>query len=147
MGSVSNFKYYIIFIVDFSRMTWLYLLLNRSEVSSCFARFIKEESTQHSYWWFQIWNVILSLLMISALWLGFTCCTIDQKLILVFALFIKEVTTQRSSVTRFSDLIMLWNLNLDNFSLWFMIMPLYMKHLVPILLNKMECQRENIATY
>lgn len=45
---ISNLKYYIIFIDDFSRMTWLYLLHNRSEVSSCFALFIKELSTQHS---------------------------------------------------------------------------------------------------
>jgi len=34
MSSVKGFKYFLIFVDDISRMTWLYLLKERSEVSS-----------------------------------------------------------------------------------------------------------------
>jgi len=32
--SIKDFRYFLLFIDDFSRMTWLYLLKERSEVSS-----------------------------------------------------------------------------------------------------------------
>jgi transposase InsO family protein len=37
--SISGCKYYIIFVDDFSKYTWMYLLHHKSNVYSCFAKF------------------------------------------------------------------------------------------------------------
>ena len=44
--SKSGFKYFITFVDDYSRTTWLYLMKNRSEVFSHFANFCSEIRTQ-----------------------------------------------------------------------------------------------------
>lgn len=49
--SVTNyfkFKYYLLFIDDFTRMTWLYLIHDRSEVLTCFEQFLHEIQMQFS---------------------------------------------------------------------------------------------------
>ncbi|XP_020258205.1 uncharacterized protein LOC109834580 [Asparagus officinalis] len=46
--SVQGFRYFIIFVDDFSRMTWLYLLKERSEVSHVIELFYNEIKTQFS---------------------------------------------------------------------------------------------------
>lgn len=49
--SVTNyykFKYYLLFIDNFTRMTWLYLIHVRSEVLTCFEQFLHEIQTQFS---------------------------------------------------------------------------------------------------
>jgi len=43
--SVQDFKYFIIFVDDFSRMTWLYLLKERSEVSGVIELLFNEIKT------------------------------------------------------------------------------------------------------
>jgi len=43
--SVSGFRYFVTFIDCFSRVTWLYLMKNKSEVLSCFRDFHKEVQT------------------------------------------------------------------------------------------------------
>jgi len=40
--SIKNFRYFLLFVDDFSRMTWLYLLKERSEVSSVIELFFNE---------------------------------------------------------------------------------------------------------
>jgi hypothetical protein len=37
--SVGRFKYYVSFIDDFSKLTWIYLIKNKSEVFQCFSDF------------------------------------------------------------------------------------------------------------
>lgn len=44
--NVRKFRYYVIFVDDHSRMSWLYLLKDRSEVFSCFKKFVNEIKTQ-----------------------------------------------------------------------------------------------------
>lgn len=46
MPNLGNYKYYVIFIDDYSRMTRLYLLKDRSEVFKCFQIFVNEIKTQ-----------------------------------------------------------------------------------------------------
>ena len=38
--SYNDFRYFVIFIDDFSRATWLYLLKSKSEVFLCFQEFV-----------------------------------------------------------------------------------------------------------
>ena len=42
MPSIKSFRYFLFFADDFSRMTWLYLLKKRSEVSSVIESFFNE---------------------------------------------------------------------------------------------------------
>ena len=44
--SKSGFRYFVTFVDDYSRMTWLYLMKNRSEVFSCFTTFCAEIQNQ-----------------------------------------------------------------------------------------------------
>ena len=44
--SKSGFKYFVTFVDDYSRTTWLYLMKNRSEVLSHFSHFCSEIQTQ-----------------------------------------------------------------------------------------------------
>ncbi|KAK8956812.1 hypothetical protein KSP39_PZI000126 [Platanthera zijinensis] len=44
--SISGFRYFITFIDDYSRMTWLYLLRDRSELPRIFRAFVVETRTQ-----------------------------------------------------------------------------------------------------
>ena len=44
--SPTEFKYFVTFIDDFSRVTWLYLMKNRSELFSHFSAFCAEIQTQ-----------------------------------------------------------------------------------------------------
>jgi len=46
--SSKDFRYFLIFVDDFSRMTWLYLLKERSEVSGVIELFHNEIKTQYS---------------------------------------------------------------------------------------------------
>ena len=46
--SKSGFKYFVTFVDDFSRVTWLYLMKNRSEVFTHFCAFVAEIKTQFS---------------------------------------------------------------------------------------------------
>ena len=48
MPSIKGFRYFLLFIDDFSRMTWLYLLKERSEVSSVIESFFNEIKNQFS---------------------------------------------------------------------------------------------------
>jgi hypothetical protein len=41
IDSYNGFKYYVIFVDDFSRATWLYLMKNKSEVFFSFSKFCK----------------------------------------------------------------------------------------------------------
>ena len=40
INSYNEFKYFVIFIDDFSRTTWLYLLNSKDEVFNCFQEFL-----------------------------------------------------------------------------------------------------------
>ena len=42
MPSIKSFRYFLLFVDDFSRMTWLYLLKERSEVFSVIELFFNE---------------------------------------------------------------------------------------------------------
>jgi len=42
MPSIKGFRYFLLFVNDFSRMTWLYLLKERSEVFSIIETFFNE---------------------------------------------------------------------------------------------------------
>jgi hypothetical protein len=46
--SYNDFRYYIIFIDDFSKNTWLYLLKNKSEVFTHFQTFTNLVETQYN---------------------------------------------------------------------------------------------------
>ncbi|KAK8921170.1 hypothetical protein KSP39_PZI019934 [Platanthera zijinensis] len=46
--SISGYRYFVTFIDDYSRMTWLYLLRDRSELPRVFRAFILETGTQFS---------------------------------------------------------------------------------------------------
>ena len=48
MPSSKGFRYFLIFVDDFSRMTWLYLLKERSKVSGVIELFHNEIKTQFS---------------------------------------------------------------------------------------------------
>ena len=48
MPSIKGFRYFLLFVDDFSRMTWLYLLKERSEVSSVIKFFFNEIKNQFS---------------------------------------------------------------------------------------------------
>ena len=48
MPSSKGFRYFLIFVDDFSRMTWLYLLKERSEISGVIEHFYNEIKTQFS---------------------------------------------------------------------------------------------------
>ena len=48
LPSIKDFRYFLLFVDDFSRMTWLYLLKERSEVSSVIELFINEIKNQYS---------------------------------------------------------------------------------------------------
>ena len=48
MPSSIGFRYFLIFVDDFSRMTWLYLLKERCEVSGVIELFHNEIKTQIS---------------------------------------------------------------------------------------------------
>ena len=43
---MSDFSYFVTFIDDYSRMTWLFLMKDRYEILSIFQRFHREISTQ-----------------------------------------------------------------------------------------------------
>lgn len=45
----AHYKYYVIFIDDYSCMCWLYLMKDRTEVFSKFMLFVNEIQTQHSF--------------------------------------------------------------------------------------------------
>ena len=45
-SSISNFRYYIVFIDDFSRASWVYLLRDRTDVLPSVRQFLQEISTQ-----------------------------------------------------------------------------------------------------
>ena len=47
-SSISNFRYYIVFIDDFSRASWVYLLRDRTNVLPSVRQFLQEISTQYS---------------------------------------------------------------------------------------------------
>ena len=44
--SKPGFKYFVTFVDDYSRVTWLYLMKNRSEVFTHFCSFVSEIKTQ-----------------------------------------------------------------------------------------------------
>lgn len=44
----AHYKYSVIFIDDYNRMCWLYLMKDRTEVFSKFMLFVNEIQTQHS---------------------------------------------------------------------------------------------------
>jgi hypothetical protein len=46
--SYNNFRYFIIFIDDFSKITWLYLMKNKSEVFTHFQTFVNFVETQYN---------------------------------------------------------------------------------------------------
>ena len=46
--SYNGFKYYVIFIDDFSRATWIYLMKNKSEVFFHFQNFVNFIETQYN---------------------------------------------------------------------------------------------------
>ena len=48
LDSINGYKYYVIFIDDFTRFTWMYLLTNKSEVYSKFVMFHAMIKTQFS---------------------------------------------------------------------------------------------------
>ncbi|XP_078447656.1 uncharacterized protein LOC144716399 [Wolffia australiana] len=48
VSSISNFRYYIVFVDDFSRLSWVYLLHDRTDVLSSVRQFLQEISTQYS---------------------------------------------------------------------------------------------------
>jgi len=48
MPSIKGFRYFLLFVDDFSHMTWLYLLKERSEVSSVIELFFDEIKNQFS---------------------------------------------------------------------------------------------------
>ena len=45
--SKTGFRYFVTFVDDFSRMTWIYFMKNRSEVFSHFCAFSAEIKTQY----------------------------------------------------------------------------------------------------
>jgi Integrase core domain/GAG-pre-integrase domain len=45
--SVNGFRYFVIFIDCFSRVTWIYLMKNKNDVFACFKDFHKEVQTQY----------------------------------------------------------------------------------------------------
>jgi hypothetical protein len=38
-GSITEWVYYVLFIDEYSRFTWLYPIMNKSEVFQCFIKF------------------------------------------------------------------------------------------------------------
>lgn len=46
--SIDNYRYYVIFVDDFSRFTWFYMLKHKSEVSTVLEVFIQFVQTQFS---------------------------------------------------------------------------------------------------
>ena len=46
--SISGFRYYIVFVDDYSRVSWVYLLKDRTDVLPSVRRFLQEISTQYS---------------------------------------------------------------------------------------------------
>ena len=46
ISSLSNYKYYVYFVDDYSRYTWVYLMRNRSEILQIFADFTNIIHTQ-----------------------------------------------------------------------------------------------------
>ena len=48
MPSIKGFRYFLFFVDDFSRITWLYILKKRSEVSSVIEFFFNEIKSQFS---------------------------------------------------------------------------------------------------
>ena len=46
--TIGGLKYYVIFVDDFSRYTWIYLMRNRSELFSVYSRFANMIQTQFS---------------------------------------------------------------------------------------------------
>lgn len=46
--SYDGFKYFVIFINDFSRATWLYLLKSKDEVFDCFQGFVNGIDNQYN---------------------------------------------------------------------------------------------------
>ncbi|XP_078439258.1 uncharacterized protein LOC144709554 [Wolffia australiana] len=48
VSSPSHFRYYIVFVDDFSRLSWVYLLHDRTDVMSPVRQFLQEISTQYS---------------------------------------------------------------------------------------------------
>ncbi|XP_078445756.1 uncharacterized protein LOC144714839 [Wolffia australiana] len=48
VSSPSHFRYYIVFVDDFSRLSWVYLLHDRTDVLSSVRQFLQEISTQYS---------------------------------------------------------------------------------------------------
>ena len=47
-SSITKFHYYIVFVDDYSRVSWVYLLPDRTEVLPMLRRFLQEISTQYS---------------------------------------------------------------------------------------------------
>ncbi|XP_078436651.1 uncharacterized protein LOC144707428 [Wolffia australiana] len=48
VSSRSHFRYYFVFVDDFSRLSWVYLLHDRTDVLSSVRQFLQEISTQYS---------------------------------------------------------------------------------------------------
>jgi hypothetical protein len=46
--SYNGFKYFVIFIDDFSKTTWLYLLKSKDDVFNCFEEFVNRVQTQYN---------------------------------------------------------------------------------------------------
>jgi len=46
--SYNGFKYFVIFIDDFSRTAWLYILKSKDEVFNCFEEFVNRIQTQYN---------------------------------------------------------------------------------------------------
>ena len=48
IATVGGFKYFVIFVDDFSRYTWVYLMHNRSELAQIYYTFVRMISTHFS---------------------------------------------------------------------------------------------------
>jgi hypothetical protein len=46
-NTINSYRYFVTFIDCFSRVTWLYLMKNKSEVLACFKDFHKAIHTQY----------------------------------------------------------------------------------------------------
>jgi hypothetical protein len=47
VASISGYRYYIVFVNDFSRVSWLYLMKNCSSILDILALFVNEIHTQY----------------------------------------------------------------------------------------------------
>lgn len=54
--SVDGYKYFLTIVDDCTRVTWVYMLINKSDVSIAFPEFIKHVKTQYDYVLKSIWS-------------------------------------------------------------------------------------------